>query len=106
MNSTFVKIYDVVAQIPLGKVATYGQIAAMVGMPRGARVVGWAMKAAPENMKLPCHRVVRKSGELAPEYAFGGQDLQRDLLEQEGINFLINGSIDMEKHVWCLDIAD
>ncbi|MDF2533559.1 MAG: hypothetical protein K0Q65_3140, partial [Clostridia bacterium] len=47
MNSTFVRIYDIVSQIPVGKVATYGQIAALAGLPRGARVVGWAMRAVP-----------------------------------------------------------
>ena len=105
MNSTFVKIYDIVAQIPSGKVATYGQIAAMAGMPRGARVVGWAMQSAPEYLMLPCHRVVSKTGKLAPEYAFGGQEIQRALLEQEGISFKTNGAIEMEKHLWFLDIA-
>ena len=49
MNSTFVKIYDIVSQIPAGKVATYGQIAVLAGLPRGARVVGWAMRVVPED---------------------------------------------------------
>lgn len=100
MNSTFARIYDIVAQIPVGKVATYGQIAALAGMPRGARVVGWAMRAVPEELALPCHRVVNRLGTLAPEYAFGGQEVQRSLLEAEGITFRINGSIDMKKHLW------
>lgn len=105
MSSTFDKIYETVARIPEGKVATYGQIAAMSGIPRGARVVGWAMQSAPEHLKLPCHRVVNRSGRLAPEHAFGGQEIQRALLEQEGIFFKINGAIDMKKHLWSLDIA-
>jgi methylated-DNA-protein-cysteine methyltransferase-like protein len=100
MNSTFVKIYDIVSQIPVGKVATYGQIAALAGLPRGARVVGWAMRAVPENWVLPCHRVVRKSGKLAPEYAFGSQEVQRSLLEAEGVTFKINGLINMEENLW------
>lgn len=100
MNSTFVKIYDIVSQIPVGKVATYGQIAVLAGLPRGARVVGWAMRAVPEDWKLPCHRVVNKLGSLAPEYAFGGQEIQRVLLEAEGITFKINGLINMEEHLW------
>jgi methylated-DNA-protein-cysteine methyltransferase-like protein len=102
MNSTFVKIYDIVSQIPVGKVATYGQIAALAGLPRGARVVGWAMRAVPENWVLPCHRVVNKSGKLAPEYAFGGQEVQRSLLEAEGVTFNINGLINMEENLWKL----
>lgn len=100
MNSTFEKIYEIVARIPSGKVATYGQIAALAGMPRGARVVGWAMRAVPEGRDLPCHRVVNKQGTMAPEYAFGGQDIQRSLLMAEGITFRANGCIDMEKHIW------
>jgi methylated-DNA-protein-cysteine methyltransferase-like protein len=100
MNSTFVKIYDIVSQIPVGKVATYGQIAALAGLPRGARVVGWAMRAVPENWVLPCHRVVNKSGNMAREYAFGGQEIQRSLLEAEGVTFSINGLINMEENLW------
>ncbi|OGO78302.1 MAG: cysteine methyltransferase [Clostridiales bacterium GWB2_37_7] len=100
MNSTFVKIYDIVSQIPVGKVATYGQIAVLAGLPRGARVVGWAMRAVPENWVLPCHRVVNKSGNMAPEYAFGGQEVQRSLLEAEGVTFNINGLINMEENLW------
>ena len=102
MNSTFVKIYDIVSQIPVGKVATYGQIAALAGMPKGARVVGWAMRAVPENWVLPCHRVVNKAGNMAPEYAFGGQEIQRSLLIAEGVTFKINGLINMEESLWKL----
>lgn len=100
MNSTFMRIYEIVAQIPRGKVATYGQIAALLGMPRGARVVGWAMQATPEYLLLPCHRVVSKTGKLAPEYAFGGQEVQRQLLEEEGVTFKANDCIQMEQHLW------
>jgi len=100
MNSTFVKIYDIVSQIPVGKVATYGQIAALAGLPRGARVVGWAMRAVPGNWKLPCHRVVNRLGSLAPEYAFGGQGIQRSMLEAEGITFNRSGLINMNEHLW------
>jgi methylated-DNA-protein-cysteine methyltransferase-like protein len=100
MNSTFAKIYDIVAQIPKGKVATYGQIAALAGMPRGARVVGWAMRAVPEYLDIPCHRVVNKLGAMAPDYAFGGKEVQRSLLEAEGVTFKINGLINMEESLW------
>lgn len=102
MNSTFVKIYDIVSQIPVGKVATYGQIAVLAGMPKGARVVGWAMRAVPENWVLPCHRVVNKTGNMAPEYAFGGHEVQRSLLKAEGVTFNINGLINMEENLWKL----
>jgi methylated-DNA-protein-cysteine methyltransferase-like protein len=96
----FQKVYEVVSKIPSGKVATYGQIAALLGESRSARIVGWAMKAAPEELKLPCHRVVNKLGELAPNYAFGDKTVQRTILKSEGITFLRNGKINMKKHLW------
>lgn len=67
----FKSVYEIVALIPKGKVATYGGIAGMIGSPRGARIVGWAMRSAPKGLKLPCHRVVKKTGELSPSYVFG-----------------------------------
>ena len=58
------------------------------------------MKAAPEELKLPCHRVVNKQGELAPDYAFGHKTVQRTILKSEGITFLKDGKINMKKHLW------
>lgn len=100
MKDFFSRVYEIAVKIPEGKVATYGQIALLLGQPRSARIVGWAMKAAPENLKLPCHRVVNRFGEMAPEYAFGSQELQRAILESEGITFKKDGRIDMKKHLW------
>ena len=91
--SFFSRVYDIVLQIPPGRVVTYGQIAWMVGSPRAARVVGYAMSKAPEG--LPCHRVVNRTGTLAPEQAFLGEKNQRFLLKLEGIRFLNDGRIDM-----------
>lgn len=96
----FQMIYAVVAQIPIGKVATYGQIALLTGHPRAARQVGYAMHTAPRERNLPCHRVVNRLGELAPEHAFGSQEFQRMLLESEGVTFLPDGKIDLKKHLW------
>lgn len=100
MESFFDRVYKIVARIPAGKVATYGQIGAMLGNPRGARTVGWAMQSAPSNLHLPCHRVVNRKGEMAPEYVFGGSEIQRAMLEREGIVFKENGCIDMKIHLW------
>lgn len=100
MKDFFSRVYDVVSRIPEGKVMTYGQIASLLGEPRGARVVGWAMRAAPSSLNLPCHRVVNRLGEMAPSYAFGSKDIQRELLISEGITFKENGCIDMKKHLW------
>jgi methylated-DNA-protein-cysteine methyltransferase related protein len=98
----FSKVYDLVEQIPEGRVMTYGQIAALLGHPRGARLVGWAMHSVPGGRLLPCHRVVNKTGTLAPSHIFG-EDEQRKLLEKEGVTFRENGSIDMKKHLWVGD---
>lgn len=95
--SFFQRVYQIVSEIPRGKVITYGQIAFLAGKPRAARMVGFAMRCAPPG--LPCHRVVNRKGELAPEHAFGGREFQRSLLEQEGVTFLPNGYIDLKRHL-------
>lgn len=100
MKDFFSRVYELVAQIPEGKVATYGQIAMLLGEKNSARVVGWAMRAAPGHLHLPCHRVVNRLGEMAPSYAFGSKDIQRNILISEGITFKKDGFIDMKKHLW------
>ena len=96
--STFERIYEVVKGIPKGKVMTYGQVALLAGNPRWARVVGYALHVNPEPGIIPCHRVVNREGRVAPGFAFGGTDAQRMLLEGEGVTFLENGLVDMEKY--------
>lgn len=96
----FQRVYEIVAQIPRGKVATYGQIAGLAGNPRGARTVGWAMQATPPELNLPCHRVVNRSGTLSPDEVFGGPQRQRMLLEEEGVRFTPEGKIDMKNYLW------
>ena len=96
----FKRVYDIVSQIPEGQVATYGQIALIAGNPNASRIVGYAMSRAPSNQGLPCHRVVNREGRMAPDHVFGGQKLQRSILEKEGITFMANGCIDMKKHLW------
>ena len=96
--NTFEKIYEVVKSIPEGKVATYGQVAFLAGNPRWARVVGYALHVNPEPGIIPCHRVVNREGRVAPGFACGGEDVQRHLLESEGIVFEMNGRIDLTKY--------
>ncbi len=98
--NTFNKIYDVVRKIPRGKVCTYGCVAAMAGNPRWSRVVGYALHVNPEPGKIPCHRVVTKNGEVSKAFAFGGENMQRILLAEEGIEFLDDGRIDMKRFAW------
>jgi methylated-DNA-protein-cysteine methyltransferase-like protein len=85
----FQRAYGVVRQIPPGRVATYGQVARMMGEPRKARYVGFA-----------CHRVVFADGSLAPGFAFGGPEEQRKMLEAEGVGFLASGKVDMRRFEW------
>lgn len=98
--NTFEKIYTVVRQIPKGKVASYGTVAALAGNPRLARVVGYALHVNPEPGKIPCHRVVTRNGEVSKAFAFGGENMQRLLLSEEGIDFLDDGRIDMARFAW------
>lgn len=98
-DNTFTKIYDVVKQIPYGKVATYGQIAALAGNKRWARVVGYALHANPDPDNIPCFRVVDRNGNVSKAFAFGGENRQIELLEKEGIDFR-DGHVDMGKYQW------
>lgn len=95
--NTFEKIYDVVKRIPSGKVATYGQVATAAGNPRWSQVVGYALHSNPSPGEIPCHRVVRKDGRVARSFAFGGEGVQKMLLEGEGVTFLDEVTVDMEK---------
>jgi len=90
MNSFFRQVYAVVEQIPHGKVMSYGHIAHILGSPRAARQVGWAMRCCPEN--LPWQRVVMADGTIT-----GGvyADIRKALLEAEGVAFLPDGRVDM-----------
>ncbi|MDO4565797.1 MAG: methylated-DNA--[protein]-cysteine S-methyltransferase [Oscillospiraceae bacterium] len=99
-GATFAKIYEIVKQIPPGKVATYGQIAFMAGKPRAARVVGWALHVNPDPEGTPCFRVVNRRGECSGSFAFGGEGVQRALLEADGVGFLEDGRVDLRKHLW------
>ena len=90
------EVYAVVAQIPAGKIVSYKQIARLIGMPGHARRVGRAMVSAPAG--LPCHRVVNREGRLAPEFAFGGPEEQRRLLEGEGVVVSEDGYVDMKTY--------
>ena len=93
--TVFERIYEQVKRIPKGKVASYGLIAAAAGNPRWARVVGYALHVNPYPGEVPCHRVVTKAGAVAPGFAFGGPNVQRELLEAEGVTFLPNGQVDL-----------
>jgi len=92
------RVYEAVATIPKGKVATYGQVAAMAGNPRAARAVGMLMSKNKDPARIPCHRVVGAGG-LLMGYAFNGILAKRDKLMKEGVTF--RGSrADLTRHYW------
>ena len=97
-NENFDKVFELVRKIPKGKVTTYGAIAKKLSMP--PRVVGYALHLNPDGSKTPCHRVVNKVGRIAPSFAFGGQDEQRERLEQEGIEFIDEQHLDLQKYLY------
>ncbi len=102
-NNSYQKIYAVVRQIPRGTVASYGQIARLAGNPRWSRVVGYALHVNPDPEGIPCYRVVTKDGRTSPAFAFGGGDVQRALLEADGVGFLPDGRVDMARFCWKPD---
>ena len=92
METFYQQVYAMVARIPKGRVATYGQIAMLLGLPHAARAVGQALAHAP--IGLPCHRVVNRQGRIA-----SGWEEQRRLLQAEGIDMLENGCVCMDDRV-------
>lgn len=89
------EILSVVEEIPEGRVASYGQIARLIGRDKNARLVGKVLSHAEFYGKYPCHRVVNQAGRTAP-----GWRGQRFLLEEEGVEFKANGCVDMKKYQW------
>jgi len=95
----FDRVYKIVAKIPYGKVATYGDIAEACGIRSSARTVGWALNGAKDS-GLPCHRVVNRFGALTGKVHFGSFNLMEDLLRSEGIEFDKDGCVRLDKHLW------
>jgi methylated-DNA-protein-cysteine methyltransferase-like protein len=90
----------VAARIPRGRVATYGQLAELAGIPRGARQAGYAMHALPPGSRVPWQRVVNARGEVSPRFDELAERAQRVLLESEGIEFDARGRIDLARYGW------
>jgi methylated-DNA-protein-cysteine methyltransferase related protein len=101
LSSTYQAIYAAVRQIPAGKVATYGQIAAIAGLPNQARLVGYALFRVDLASDIPWQRVINAKGEISQSaFRDGGDDLQRVLLEAEGIQFDPKGKISLHRYAW------
>jgi len=93
------KAIPLIKRIPKGKVATYGQIAALAGDPRGSRLVSWVLHSCSESDKLPWHRVINSQGRISLPKNMG-YELQRALLSDEGIEFGLRDTIDLERFQW------
>lgn len=96
------RVYAVVRMIPRGRVTSYGSIARALGAPRGARMVGWVLNGSPDD--VPAHRVVNRAGVLTGAHHFGHPDAMRHLLEEEGVEFVDDMTVDYARFYW--DPAD
>ncbi len=102
-QNLYFKIYSQVRRVPKGKVATYGQIAALCGSPRAAQVVGWALRALKSGSKVPWQRIINKAGMISIENMGAPKELQVELLQQEGVDIEQregNFFVDLKKFGW------
>lgn len=104
-DTVYQRFYDTIRLIPTGRVATYGQIAALAGMPGHARQVGYALHALPQQSDLPWQRVVNAQGRISPRASPGWEEFQRQLLLGEGVVFQSTGKIDLKRYGWSPDIT-
>jgi len=99
-SPAYERIWSMVRRIPRGKVATYGQIAELAGLEGHARQVGYAMHALPPKSNVPWHRVINARGEVSPRTSGDSHELQRMLLEAEGIVFDLKGRCELKRYRW------
>ncbi|MDI3520476.1 MAG: methylated-DNA-protein-cysteine methyltransferase related protein [Anaerophaga sp.] len=106
-NDFFSRVYEVVKLIPAGRVTTYGAVAAAIGSPGAARMVGWAMnKAFSHTGYLPAHRVVNRNGMLTGKHAFPNANTMQELLESEGVRVKNDKVMDFQKVFWAPEVID
>lgn len=98
--SFYERVYALVRQVPAGKVVTYGQVAALLGSPRAARAVGYALRFLPYGSNVPWHRVINHRGQISPRFPSESPLLQRLLLEAEGIIFDAAACVDLAVYRW------
>jgi methylated-DNA-protein-cysteine methyltransferase-like protein len=105
---SYQRIYKIVKRIPRGRVATYGQIATLAGLDGHARQVGYALHSLPDRSDIPWHRVINAKGEVSPRSKSDSHELQRMLLEEEGVVFSLDGRIDLKRYRWnrSADVAE
>lgn len=100
-HESYERIYSVVRRIPKGRVATYGQVASLAGLPGHARQVGYALHNLPEDSNVPWHRVINAKGEISSRSERGYDLVQRGVLEAEGVRFDMTGRIDLRRFRWA-----
>ncbi len=103
-ESNYDRIYRVVERIPKGRVATYGQVASLAGLYGQARLVGYALAATPDDLDLPWHRVINSRGQVSRRADPGSDQLQRILLESEGVTFDSRGRVPLDEFLWSPDM--
>lgn len=99
-DNFFERVYEVVRQIPHGKVTSYGAIAKAIGSPQSSRMVGYAMNASHNMEDVPAHRVVNRNGVLTGKFHFDGTNLMQQLLESEGIKVVDNKILNFKERFW------
>ncbi len=100
-DNFFSRVYQVVRQIPEGRVTSYGAIASFVGAPGAARMVGWALnKSGAQEPFIPAHRVLNRHGALTGKHAFPGAQTMQQLLESEGVKVVNDQVVNFQKHFW------
>ena len=99
-SSAYQRIYAAVKKIPRGRVATYGQIANLAGLPRHARQVGYALFNTPDDIHIPWHRVINAKGEISARSRDLYENIQRRKIKQEGIRFGKDGKISLKRFQW------
>ncbi len=102
MPGFFKRVYRVVRQVPPGKITSYGAIARILGHPRAARTVGWALHSLPEGSDVPWHRVINSQGRISISRREHSGALQRALLEAEGVEFDADGTVDWDRFGWTV----
>jgi len=100
------RIWSVVRKIPRGRVATYGQIAELAGLEGHARQAGYALHNLPERSDVPWHRVINARGEISPRSGGDSHELQRMLLESEGVAFDESGRVDLTRFQWSRQVVE
>ena len=99
-DSSYERIYTVVSMIPKGCVATYGQVAEHAGLPRQARLVGYALNMLPKGTRIPWHRVINAQGKISLRSEDGADTTQKKRLQLEGVRFSASGVIEMGRYRW------